>query len=70
MNKLYRFGATVFAVIAGFAAVGAGILIVATAVFIGGVVALAAKLAIKSAQNQEGQAQTDDAFDPQTPVSA
>ncbi|MDG1376222.1 MAG: hypothetical protein P8P56_04215 [Yoonia sp.] len=46
MKKFYRFGATVFAVMAGLAAVGAGALIVATAVVIGGLLALAGKLAI------------------------
>lgn len=46
MKKLYRFGAATFAVLAGFAAIGAGALFVATAVVIGGLIALAAKLAI------------------------
>ncbi len=49
MKKLYRFGAATFAVLAGLAAIGAGVLIVATAVVIGGLMALAAKLAINGA---------------------
>lgn len=49
MTKLYRFAAATFAILAGLAAIGAGALIVATAVVIGGLIALAAKLAISGA---------------------
>ena len=62
MKKLYRFGATTFAVMAAFAAVGAGLLIVATAVVIGGIMALAAKLAISGAKvNQDHAVDVEDA---------
>ncbi|WP_323005019.1 hypothetical protein [Pseudorhodobacter sp.] len=47
MKKIYRIVAGVLAALGGFAAIGAGLMIVATAIVIGVLVALAAKLAIK-----------------------
>ncbi len=49
MTKLYQIGTTLFATLAGLAAIGAGALLVATAVVIGGLLAVAAKLAISGA---------------------
>lgn len=60
MKKLYRFGAATFAVLAGLAAIGAGALIVATAVAIGGLIALAAKLAMSGASQQAAQNPQED----------
>lgn len=47
MQKMYRFAAAVLVALGGFAAIGVGALIVATAIVIGVVAVLAAKLAIK-----------------------
>lgn len=47
MKKIYRIVAGVLAALGGFAAIGAGLMIVATAIVVGAMVALAAKLAIK-----------------------
>ena len=47
MKKIYRIVAGVLAALCGFAAIGAGLMIVATAIVVGVMVALAAKLAIK-----------------------
>ncbi|MFT6676021.1 MAG: hypothetical protein ACJAVM_002223 [Sulfitobacter sp.] len=65
MKKLYRFGATVFAVLAGLAALGAGALIVATSVVIGGLLAMAGKLAISGmgATNTAASHEEDHGFE-------
>lgn len=47
MQRIYRFAAAVLVALGGFAAIGVGALIVATAIIIGVVAVLAAKLAIK-----------------------
>ena len=60
MKKLYRFGTATFAVMAGLAAIGAGALFVATAVVIGGLIALAAKLAISGASLKTAHKPQDD----------
>jgi uncharacterized membrane protein len=60
MKKLYRFGAAIFAVLAGLAAIGAGAIIVATAVIIGGLIAMAAKLAISGASLKTADKPQDD----------
>lgn len=52
MKTFYRVGATVFAAIAGLAAIGAGVLFVLAAAFIGALVAVAAKLAITGLQGE------------------
>ncbi|MGB4114083.1 MAG: hypothetical protein WBK15_13700 [Yoonia sp.] len=49
MTKLYQIGTTLFATLAGLAAIGAGALLVAIAVVIGGLLAVAAKRAISGA---------------------
>ena len=63
MKKLYRFGATVLAVLAGLAAVGAGALIVATAAVLGGLIVVAAKLALKGAAQNAGSTPQPDALE-------
>jgi hypothetical protein len=70
MKKLYRFGATTLVVLAGLAAIGASALIVVTAVVIGGLIALAAKLAMSGASNgQVDNSQEDDiAFEERVPA--
>ena len=47
MKRVYRIAAGTLAVLGGFAALGAGAMIVATAILVGGVMALAARLALK-----------------------
>ena len=47
MKKIYRIVAGVLAALGGFAAIGAGLMIVATAIAIGVLAAMAARLAIK-----------------------
>ncbi len=47
MKKVYRIAAGILAVLGGFAAIGAGVMIVVTAIMVGGLMALAAKLALK-----------------------
>ncbi len=47
MKKIYRIVAGILAALGGFAAIGAGAMIVATAIVIGVLAAMAAKLAIK-----------------------
>lgn len=48
MKTFYRIAAGTLGVLAGFAAIGAGAMIVATAFLIGALMALAAKLALNS----------------------
>ncbi|WP_324754469.1 hypothetical protein [Roseovarius sp. Pro17] len=47
MKRVYRITANTLAILGGFAAIGAGAMIITTAVMVGGLMALAAKLAIK-----------------------
>lgn len=61
MTKLYQIGTTLFATLAGLAAIGAGTLIVATAVVIGGLLAVAAKLAISGAARHDARTPQDEA---------
>ncbi|UPH71196.1 hypothetical protein LGT41_0015660 [Abyssibius alkaniclasticus] len=60
MKKLYHFGAATIAVTASLAAIGAGVLIVATGVVIGGMLALSAKLASRSIADQPSATPQDE----------
>lgn len=47
MKRVYRIAAGTLAVLGGFVAIGVGAMIVATAIMVGGLMVLAAKLALK-----------------------
>lgn len=58
MKRVYRMAAAVLAALAGVAAIGAGFLLVATAIVIGVLVMLAARLAIGGRPDNEADWET------------